>query len=731
MRWAHTAVWTGSEMIVWAGTDPGGGNFLQSGGRYDPRLDVWTSTSLVNVPSRRISHTAVWTGNEMIVWGGYDDSFTEVNTGGRYNPITDAWTATSLADAPSQRSSHTAVWTGSQMIIWSGYGRVSGCEGGNTDGGRYEPITDSWTPTSTTNAPVPRSGHTAVWTGNEMIVWGGEGSSGAYLNTGGRYCAQSGPTSTPTPTATASATMTSSPTPTATSTSTPSMTPNPSATATASASPAQALNLSTRLRVLTDANVGIGGFIITGTGPKQVLLRGIGPSLSNFGVPDPLADPVLELHGPSGFTTIINDNWMDDPVQKALIIASGLAPTDNLESAIVATLSPGQYTGILKGKNNGVGVGLVEVYDLAQAAASKLGNISTRGLVATGGDIMIAGFILGGNNGADNVIVRGIGPSLTAFGVPDALADPTLELRNGSGTLLVANNNWQDDPAQAAIITAAGLAPTNNLESAIAATLAPGLYTTLLAGLNSGTGLGLVEVYDLAASGPVATPTPGGTATPSATPAGTPSPTPAGSPSPSPTPAGPCVENWDSVTAPALPRGWVASNPDPGDGVLWATTTAMSESAPNNAFIPDQDGISDKVLDRTGVQVTSASATLSFRNNFNTEMSGGIFCDAYVLEVSAPNISGGEFLDITDLHVGGSFVTGGYNVTISTACGAPLAGRMAWAGSSNGYIDTVVNLGPNLAGQTVTFRFRIVTDEAVGAPGVHIDNLVFTAASCP
>ena len=190
------------------------------------------------------------------------------------------------------------------------------------------------------------------------------------------------------------------------------------------------------------------------------------------------------------------------------------------------------------------------------------------------------------------------------------------------------------------------------------------------------------------------------------------------------------MENWDSVTAPALPPGWVASNPDPGDGVLWATTTEMSESAPNNAFIPDQDGISDKVLDRTGVNVTSASATLSFRNNFNTEMSGGMFCGGFVLEVSAPNISGGHFLDITDSHVGGSFVSGGYTVLIDCP-NSPLAGRMAWSGNSNGYIDTVINLGPNLVGQTVTFRFRMVTDEAVAAPGVHIDNLVFTGASCP
>jgi hypothetical protein len=164
---------------------------------------------------------------------------------------------------------------------------------------------------------------------------------------------------------------------------------------------------------------------------------------------------------------------------------------------------------------------------------------------------------------------------------------------------------------------------------------------------------------------------------------------------------------------------------------MWVTTTAMSDSAPNNAFIPDQDGISDKVLDRTGVNVTSASATLSFRNNFNTEMSGGICWDGYVLEVSSPNISGGDFLDITDSHVGGSFVTGGYTCAIDGTANSPITGRGAWSGNSGGYIDTVINLGPNLVGQSAIFRFRMVTDEAVAAPGVHIDNLVFTDANCP
>ena len=250
------------------------------------------------------------------------------------------------------------------------------------------------------------------------------------------------------------------------------------------------------MRVQTDGNVGIGGFIITGTTPKTVIIRGIGPSLTQSGVPGALADPVLELHSFPNFTTVTNDNWQDDPAQAALISAAGLAPTNNLESAIDATLNPGSYTAIVRGNNNTSGVGLVEVYDVSQAAAAKLGNISTRAFVSTGSDIVIAGFILGGNQGFDRIVLRGIGPSLVAVGIPNALANPTLELRNVNGMLLMSNNDWQDDPVQAAELMAAGLAPTNSLESGIASTLYPGLYTALLSGVNNGTGVGLVEVYD-------------------------------------------------------------------------------------------------------------------------------------------------------------------------------------------------------------------------------------------
>ena len=254
------------------------------------------------------------------------------------------------------------------------------------------------------------------------------------------------------------------------------------------------MNLSTRTSVQTGDNAGIGGFIITGNTPKQVLVRAIGPSLIDFGVTNPLADPVLELHGPAGFLTITNNDWRQ--TQAAEILATGIPPINDLESAIAATLVPGTYTAIVRGNGNTTGIALVEVYDLNQAADSKLANLSTRAFVSSGNDIVIAGFMLGSNSGNGKVVVRGIGPSLAAAGVSNPLADPTLELRDTNGALILANNDWQENPASAVYLSRAGLTPTNPRESALAATLPPGLYTALLTGRNNGTGIGVVEVYD-------------------------------------------------------------------------------------------------------------------------------------------------------------------------------------------------------------------------------------------
>lgn len=206
---------------------------------------------------------------------------------------------------------------------------------------------------------------------------------------------------------------------------------------------------------------------------------------------------MLELHGPNSFVTVTNDDWRDDPAQEIQIEASGLAPTHDDEPAIDITLPPGSYTAQASGKNNTTGLAVIEVYDVNQAAAAKLANISTRAQVGTGPNIVIAGFTLGGNSGADRVAVRGMGPSLTAAGVPNALENPALEVRDVNGGLIVANDNWEDDPDQAAELNAASLAPTEKLEAALIRTLSPGAYTVFLKGTNDGTGVGLVEVYDL------------------------------------------------------------------------------------------------------------------------------------------------------------------------------------------------------------------------------------------
>src|SRR2546423_1105267 len=264
------------------------------------------------------------------------------------------------------------------------------------------------------------------------------------------------------------------------------------------ATAAQPLNVSVRSRVGTGNDVLISGFINTGTAAKKVIVRALGPSLQQSGVTDPLADPVLELHSGDGSLLATNNNWKDNTAQQQQDITNNqLAPPDNLESAIVATLQPGNYTAIVRGQNNGTGVGLLEVYDVDRTSASRLANISGRALVQSGTNVLISGFIVGNNIGAGKVVGPGLGPSLVQTGVSNPLPDPTLEVRDNNGALVIADDNWQDNPAAAGQISASGLAPANPVESAVAASLVPGMYTPIVAGKNGGTGIGVVEVYNL------------------------------------------------------------------------------------------------------------------------------------------------------------------------------------------------------------------------------------------
>jgi hypothetical protein len=253
-------------------------------------------------------------------------------------------------------------------------------------------------------------------------------------------------------------------------------------------------NISTRMKVGVGDNVLIGGFMVRGTQPKKLILRAIGPSLAGLGLPGAMPDPVLELHG-SGGMIASNDDWSTGS-QTAEIQASGLAPTEPVESAIIATLSPGNYTAVVSGYGGGQGIGLVEAYEF-DGNATRMVNISTRGRVGTGTELMIGGLIVQGS-ALKRVIVRALGPSLAGGPIPigGVLADPTLALHDGNGNLLAQNDDWSNG-AQAGEIIATTIPPGNNLESAIIATLGPGSCTAIVRGVNNTSGVGLVEVYDL------------------------------------------------------------------------------------------------------------------------------------------------------------------------------------------------------------------------------------------
>jgi pectinesterase len=254
----------------------------------------------------------------------------------------------------------------------------------------------------------------------------------------------------------------------------------------------QLFNISTRLHVGTGDSVAIGGFIITGLAPKKVILRAIGPSLS--GLDDVLADPSLELRDAAGGLIASNDNWRDDAVFISQLTAAGLAPTDDAEAALIVTLQPGQYTTIVRGQDGTTGTALVEAYDDDLAADSQLANISTRGFVSANDNVMIGGFIIGGNNQAQGrVVLRAIGPSLSALGISSALSDPFLELKDANGATVMSNDDWRQ--TQETEINQTGLAPTDQRESALVTSLPDGSYTAIVSGKNNESGIAVVEVY--------------------------------------------------------------------------------------------------------------------------------------------------------------------------------------------------------------------------------------------
>ena len=448
----HSATLLPNGKVLIAGGDTGYGTTAFANSElYDPATETSTATGSLNVP--RYSHTAIlMPDGRVLVVGGLDRSNNThpLASAELYDPATGTWTATGSLSTARGRNTATLLSNGKVLVV-----------GGDVDNGGpvlasaelYDPASGTWTPTGSLISA--RTYHSAALLPNgKVLIAGGYDGSNNILSSAELYVGPSAP-------------------------------------------PAL-LNIATRMRVLTDDRVLIGGFIITGTELKRVLIRGVGPSLNGVGVT--LSDPTLELH--QGSTTLAaNDNWKtraNGSSQQADIEATTIAPVNDLEPAILVTLSPGAYTAILAGNKGGTGVGLVEVYDLGQGANSQLANISTRGFVDTGDNVMIGGLIVGGGSGGTaKVLVRALGPSVPVAG---ALADPTLELHDGSGALIASNDNWKTRPdgsSQQAEIEATTLQPGNDLDSALVRTLSPGNYTAIVRGTNNNTGVGLVETYNL------------------------------------------------------------------------------------------------------------------------------------------------------------------------------------------------------------------------------------------
>jgi N-acetylneuraminic acid mutarotase len=407
---------------------------------YDPVANTWTNLASMRV-ARNHAAGGVINGKFYVAGGrGSTEAPTALEM---YNPQANTWST--LANMPTGRSGTAAGVVNGELYVFGGEipNRVRG------EVEAYTPSSNSWR--SLPDMPTPRHG-----------IWGSVIDNKIYLPGGAT---------------------------------------EPAFAATnindvfivGIASKATLSNISTRALVQTDNHVLIGGFVISGSSSKTLLLRAIGPTLSNFNVPSPLQDPVLSLHNT---TTEIanNDDWQTDP--NASQIPPTLRPTDARESALLTVLQPGQYTAIVSGKGETSGVGLVEVYDMDSSGSATLINLSTRGVVQTGDFVMIGGLIPDGAPGSlAQVLVRAIGPSLAQFNITDALADPTLRLIDSNGATIGSNDNWKD--TQQTEIQATGKAPADDRESAIILTLAPASYTAIVQGSNGAVGVALVEVYAL------------------------------------------------------------------------------------------------------------------------------------------------------------------------------------------------------------------------------------------
>ena len=506
-RRAHTAtLLPNGKVLVVGGLQDGqsGSNYhaISSAELYDPATGTWTATGFL--AKARGDHTATLLSNGKVLVVGGRPSFSgagnpPITTAEVYDPANGLWTMTGSLN--SGRWDHTAtLLPDGRVLAAAGFGDGTVLRSAEV----YDPAAGIWIPTS--DLSVRRAFHTAtLLPNNKVLITGGyngdypfsseasaelyDSATGSWNRTGSLIARREEHTATLLPNGTvliAGGLTRDATAQGLTYLATAELYVNPTPTL---------LNISTRMNVQTGENVLIAGFIVTGTERKTVIVRGIGPSLPTAGT---LANPVIEVHGPSGELLGTNDDWKDAETSQQ-ISDSGLAPTNESESALWGIIDPGAYTVILSGRDGGTGIGSVEVYDLDRAADSKLANISSRGFVDTGDKVMIAGLIVGGGSpfGSANILVRALGPSIP---VSNALQNPTLELRDENGAVIAFNDDWKtraDGSSQQLEIEATGVFLRNDSESAFLKRLGAGNYTAIVRGKDDTTGVALVEAYHL------------------------------------------------------------------------------------------------------------------------------------------------------------------------------------------------------------------------------------------